>query len=143
VTGTLGGLLAYNLPNELHDGSCTTGDPVFGTYGCGSLGTVHGVSAVVSIALYTSTATLEIGIPNVPAPEKIASHRTLYKGLTYAHLTGIIVQPVLGILSRFPDVIGIDDPGHQADFSKVTRTVHAGIGIATIAAYITTLALEW
>ncbi len=143
VTGALGGVLAYNLPNSLHDGACAGGDPWFGDYGCSSLGTVHGISAVVSIALYASTATLEFGLPNVPAPEKIARHRTLHRGLTYAHLAGIIVQPLLGIFSRFPDTIGIDDPGHQASFAKVTRTVHAGIGIATIAAYITTLALEW
>src|SRR5579884_2339752 len=71
VTGTLGGVLAYNLPNSLHQGACQTGDPLLGEYGCGSLGTVHGISAVASIALYTSTATLEFGIPHVPAPEKI------------------------------------------------------------------------
>lgn len=143
LTGALGIVVAFNRTTSLETGRCETGDPVFGNYGCGPLSTVHGISAVTSIVLYTATATFEFGVAGVPAPEKIAPHAGLHRALTYVHLAGIVLQPLLGILARYPDVIGIDDPGNQADFSKVTRTIHGGIGVATLAAYVTTLALEW
>jgi hypothetical protein len=143
VTGTLGGLIAVNRTSSIHTGRCDTGDPLFGAYGCGSLSTIHGVSAVSSLVLYASTTTFELAIPGVPAPEKIARHETSYRALTYFHRGAIVAQPVLGILARFPDVIGIDSAGGQLTFSKVTRTVHEGLGIAIVAAYAATVALSW
>jgi hypothetical protein len=143
VTGTLGGIVAANQTTTLHTGKCESGDPIAGSYGCGSLSTVHGISAVTSLALYASTASLELGVAGVPAPDKIAPHAKLWTGLTWFHRTAIVIQPLLGILARFPDVIGIDSAENQRSFSKNVRTVHAGLGIATIAAYLGTVAIEW
>lgn len=142
VTGLLGTIVAINQPTLFGRGRCAAGDPIFGPYGCTSLSTVHGGMAVTSLVLYTATGVLSLATPRMPG----ATHPRLefvHRALTYVHLAGMVIQPVLGILSRFPDVIGIDSTEHRRDFSEVTRTVHIGLGYLTVAAFVTTTLLDF
>ncbi|MFL5354388.1 hypothetical protein [Archangium sp.] len=139
VTGVLGTLTAINEGTAFKSGRCETGGPLFGDYGCDSLHIVHGASAILSTTLYTATAVqgLSIGSPSLAQ-----EHGPLYRILSYVHLVGIVVQPLLGLISAYPEVIGID-PEAREHFGDVMRTVHIGVGYVTIAAYATTTVLEF
>ncbi|PTL79493.1 hypothetical protein [Vitiosangium sp. GDMCC 1.1324] len=136
VTAALGTLTAINEGTAFHDGRCTTGHPLLGDYGCESLHIVHGASAILSVVLYTATAVqgLPLGLNQSEGP--------LYRILSYVHLVGIVLQPILGLITSYPEVIGIN-PGAREHFGDVMRTIHIGVGYVTVAAYATTTVLEF
>lgn len=136
TTGLLGTVLAVNRPTLLSDGRCETGDPIFGDYGCGELSTVHGISAVTSIALYTASEVFNL----TTGPKRQRS--TINRVFTWIHRAGILALPLPGIVSRYPEVIGITDPGAQRDFSEVIRTIHLAVGYTTVGAYTVTFTLD-
>lgn len=136
VTGALGTLTAINAGTAFEPGRCDSGTPLFGNYGCESLHIVHGASAILSLVLYTATAVqgLPLGLSQSEGP--------LYRILSYVHLVGIVLQPVLGLITSYPQIIGVH-PEAQEHFGDVLRTVHIGVGYVTVAAYATTTVLEF
>ncbi|MGZ3461315.1 MAG: hypothetical protein ACXU86_22725, partial [Archangium sp.] len=112
---------------------------LLGDYGCESLSLVHGASAILSGTLYTATAVYG---GSAPGRSVLEEYEPLYRVLSYVHLVGIALQPLLGIISAHPEVLGIRSES-QEHFSDVVRTVHIGVGIVTVAAYATTTVLEF
>lgn len=134
ITGSLGTIVAVNRPTLLGEGRCVTGNPVFGDFGCGELSTVHGMSAAVSMVLYTASEVLNL--TTAPVQRHSSTHR-IFKGV---HRIGMIALPVAGIIARFPGVLGID--GNSANFSKTLRTIHMGTGYVTALAYTITFSIN-
>ncbi|WP_243336650.1 hypothetical protein [Anaeromyxobacter soli] len=142
ATSTLGTLAAINQPTAFGDGRCQTGHPVLGTYGCDrGLSTLHGTSGVLSATLYTANGVLALSLPG-PVGHVRPAARPWHRALTYVHLGGITLQPILGLVSAFPQVIGVRNTAPGDRFPKNTRTIHVGLGYLTAAAYLATLALE-
>ncbi len=142
VTSTLGTMAAINQPTAFGDGRCQTGNPVLGTYGCDrGLSTLHGSSGVLSATLYTANGVLALSIPG-PVGNVSPAERPWHRALTYVHLGGIVLQPILGLVAAFPTVIGVRDTAPGDPFPRNTRTVHVCLGYVTTAAYLATLALE-
>jgi hypothetical protein len=142
VTSTLGTMAAINQPTAFGDGRCITGNPVLGDYGCNrGLSTLHGSSAVLSVTLYTANAVLGLAAPESRG-YVAESVRPLHGVLTWVHLGGIVVQPVLGIVAAFPQVIGKSNTVPTDSFPKNLRTVHIFVGYVTTLAFLTTTALE-
>lgn len=142
LTSTLGTLAAINQPTAFGDGRCQTGHPVFGDYGCNrGLSTLHGVSGVASATLYTANAALALGIRG-PVGNVSPAARPWHRALTYVHLGGIVVQPLLGLIAAFPQVIGVNNTAPGDPFPRNVRTAHVTLGYLTAAAFLTTLALE-
>lgn len=139
VTGALGTLTAINEGTAFEPGRCDSGTPLFGNYGCESLHIVHGASAILSTTLYTATAVQGLSIHS---PSLAEEHGPLYRILSYVHLVGIVLQPVLGLITSYPEIIGIH-PEAREHFGDVLRTVHIGVGYVTVAAYATTTVLEF
>jgi hypothetical protein len=143
VTGALGVITAINRPTLFGAGRCQSGDPVFGNYGCESLSIVHGISGVVSEGLYISTMVLEAVTPDPPwETQESPGWREARRVLTWVHVGGMILQPLLGMISAYPGIIGVDDPQSRYDFSRTLRTVHMGVGVITATAYLSTLAID-
>ncbi len=142
LTSTLGTMAAVNQPTELGDGRCQTGAPLLGIYGCDrGLSTLHGMSGVASALLYTANVTLALSLRG-PVGNLTPRERPWHRALTYVHLGGITTQPILGLLSAFPEVIGVRGTGPGDRFPRTARTIHVGLGYVTLAAYLATLALE-
>lgn len=142
ATATLGTLVAINQPTAFGDGRCFTGSPILGTYGCDrGLSTLHGASGVLSATLYTANGALALTLPG-PVGNVSESARPWHRALTYVHLGGIVLQPILGLVSAFPQVIGMQNTAPGDTFPRTTRTIHVCLGYLTVAAYLTTLALE-
>jgi hypothetical protein len=142
VTSTLGTMAAINQPTTFGDGRCITGDPVLGEYGCNrGLSTLHGSAAVLSVTLYTANAVLALSAPESRGTVA-ESAKPVYRALSWVHLGGIVVQPVLGLVAAFPQVIGKSQSVTTDQFPRNLRTVHLFIGYITTAAFLTTTILE-
>lgn len=142
ATSTLGTMAAMNQPTAFGDGRCLTGDPVFGTYGCDrGLSTLHGISGVLSLTLYTADTALAIAIPG-PEGNVSEAERPWHRALTYVHLGGITIQPLLGLIAAFPAVVGQSDVLTTDPFPRNMRTAHLALGYLTLAAFLATVALE-
>jgi hypothetical protein len=142
LTSTLGTIAAVNQPTELGDGRCQTGGPLLGTYGCDrGLSTLHGISGVFSALLYTANGTLALSIRG-PLANVTPRERPWHRALTYVHLGGVTVQPILGLISAFPEVVGVRGTAPGDRFPRTARTIHVGLGYLTAAAYLATLVLE-
>lgn len=142
VTTTLGTFAAINQPTAFGDGRCRTGGPVLGTYGCDrGLSTLHGASAVLSATLYTADGVLALSLPG-PQGKVTPAARRWHRALTFVHLGGVVVQPVLGLVSAFPQVIGVRGRAPSDPFPRNVRTAHVVLGYVTATAFLATLALE-
>lgn len=136
VTATLGTFVAINQPTLFSEGRCASGDPVFGQYGCRGLSVVHGLSAILSIVLYTATTTLEFAEFDWPGRDR---HGAAYEAASYVHLVGMALQPIGGIIAAVPEVLGLERDG---TFSRVLRSIHIVTGYAIVGTYVATAAIE-
>ncbi|HEY3451323.1 MAG TPA: hypothetical protein VGK67_33500 [Myxococcales bacterium] len=139
LTVALGTLVAINFQTAFGDGRCASAHPIFGTYGCDALNIDHGVAAVLSTVLFTATSVLELTPEVREVPTK---YPTTQRGLRYVYLVGFVLQPLMGIISSYPQTIGIS-PADRAQFSKVMRTIHLSVGYVTLAAFATSTVLEF
>jgi hypothetical protein len=136
VTTALGTITAINQPTLFSDGRCSTGRPVLGSYGCSGLSTLHGISALLSVVLYTATTTLEFASFDWPGRDR---HGSGYEALSYVHLIGMALQPIGGVIAAMPEVLGLR---HSDGLMRVLRTVHLFTGYAIVGSYVVTASIE-
>lgn len=137
VTATLGTILAINKPTLFGDGECANGSPIFGEYGCHGLSVVHGISALVTLALYAANLTLEVDAFGWPG----LGHGDGYAAASYVHLIGMAALPLAGLIAAVPSVLGLDsDEG--SDFARIMRTLHLFAAYTTVGTFITTAAID-
>jgi hypothetical protein len=138
VTGTLGTIAAMNKPTLFGEGRCASGDPVLGEYGCKGLSVLHGLSAIVSLVLYTATTTIEVVEYDWPGR---GQHGAGFEAASWVHLIGMGALPIAGIITVVPDVLGIGQDDRAA-FQRVLRTIHLGFAYATVGSYVATAAID-
>lgn len=151
VTEALGTIMAINQRTWFGPGNCSNVSPtgasgcIFGDWGASGLGTMHEVSAFVTLGLYTATGIYALAMPdpehasagNDPRARRLRIH----KALAWVHLVGMVLQPILGIMAASPTAFGLSttpSPGSTSspaqDFSASLRTIHMGVGYVTFAA---------
>ena len=136
VTATLGTFAALNQPTLLSNGRCADGDPLFGKWGCSGLNGLHGVAALVSLVLYTSTEALEFSRFDWPGRDR---HGSGFTALSYVHLVGMALQPIGGLLAVVPEIVGASRSGL---FPRVLRTLHIVLGYTILTSFLITTAIE-
>ena len=144
VTGALGLVLFANKPTLFGDGLCSTGDGIMGEFGCGpGLGLTHFAFAVTSAGLFIASEILAEAMD--PGPYEDYSNpgrRRAMETLRWTNVGLFALQPVLGIIAAHPGIIGIPASA-RADFSRVMRTVHLGVGLGLATTYTVNAALQW
>lgn len=90
------------------------------------------MSAITTMTLCTASQIFTL----TTAPERQRS--TVDRVFTWIHRAGFMVFPFLGILSNYPEVIGVN----ERDFSRVVRTPHLSIGYVTALSYTITFSLD-
>lgn len=136
VTLVLGGIQYHNLYGEfsrLEDTPCVRGTAIFGQASCLGTPWPHAVSAGLTTALYFSTFTLSLLMPD---PDNSAEGdsdfaRTLrtHKILRWIHLGGMIAQIILG-----PIIAMAGNRASDYGTLQALATVHMGLGIVTYGA---------
>jgi hypothetical protein len=144
VTTALGTMTAIDQPTRFGDGRCITGHPLLGAdYGCNKgLSTLHGVSGVASATLYTANGVLRLARPESRGSVSEGA-MPAYRLLSWVHLGGIVIQPLIGLIAAYPQVIGLSRTAPTDPFPRNLRTAHILVGYITTAAFLTTVALEW
>jgi hypothetical protein len=135
VTGTLGTILAINKPTLFSEGRCAEGEPIFGWYGCHGLSILHGVSAVITLVLYTATTTLELAEGTWPGSGGHNDGYTVASAITMGAMGAL---PIVGFIAAVPAIFGIP----EGDFQKVLRTLHLSVAYLAVGTYVTTVALD-
>ncbi len=146
VTEVFGTIHLLNQPSWFGDGACRSSPDRFG---CGDtyslVSGLHQVFAFTTVGLYTTAGVIAVAAPdpdNASVGDDLAS-RTLrrHKALAWVHAAGMVLMPILGVLSANPDLVGVSDEG-RADFASGMRSIHAIVGYTTFAALTTAGILE-
>ncbi len=145
VTEVLGTIQAVNQPTWFGDGACSHDPEAFGCHQSSLLTGLHETFAFTTTALYTTAGILAVAAPDPDnaaegdgrAPRTLRLHKTL----AWVHGAGMILLPLLGVITAHPQIVGVS-PSAQADFGRAMRTVHAGVGFVTFAALSVSAYLE-
>ncbi len=137
VTEVLGTIQAVNQPTWFGDGACSHDPEAFGCHQSSLLTGLHETFAFTTTALYTTAGILAVAAPDPDgasegdggAPRTLRLHKTL----AWVHGVGMILLPLLGVITAHPQIVGVS-PDAQADFGRAMRTVHAVVGYTTFAA---------
>lgn len=126
----------YGLFDAYDETPCARGDTVLGY--CDGAGWPHVLAASVTGALYATTATLSVLMPAPPGDEAegdSAWARALrqHRALRWVHLTGIVVQALLGPLIANPGLLGLDRREDHRLLQGLA-TAHFGVGVVTATA---------
>ena len=145
VTEVLGTIQAVNQPTWFGNGNCSSNPESFGCHQSSMISGLHETFAIGTTALYTTAGILAIAAPD---PEHAAegtgqaqSTLRLHKTLAWVHGVGMILLPIMGVLTAHPQILGINE-ATQADFSRGMRTVHTVLGWSTFAALTWSAYLE-
>ncbi len=125
----------YGFGGSHTDNPCVNGNAIGGYEACLGRPLPHTISSLVTTALYASTFSLSLFMPDPDnaAEGDSAFARTLrtHKILRWIHLFGMISQITLGLVTA-----NLFDRASESDFktAQALGTVHMGIGLVTFGA---------
>jgi hypothetical protein len=112
---------------------CVQGDAIFGQGQCSGVPVLHLTAASVTTALYATTFTLSLMMPDPDdlssGAGEFASTLRLHKLLRWVHFAGMVAQLALGVVIA-TDVGGLDR-ANDYDTLQALATVHMGVGVVT------------
>jgi hypothetical protein len=144
VTEVAGTIYAMNTRTIFGDGFCSGPQPtgasspcILGDFGGSSLLTFHNISAFITVGFYASAGVFALSMPDPEhastGNDSRATRLRLHKALAWVHLIGMVLQPILGVISYDPGLLGIHD-NHYGDVSRDLTMIHMGVGYVTFAA---------
>ncbi|MBL8605026.1 MAG: hypothetical protein JNK72_24065 [Myxococcales bacterium] len=147
VTEVLGTIRFIQSPSWFGDGSCRSDLNAFGCENASMITGFHQAFAFITTGLYTTAGVIAATAPdpeNASVGEDLAA-RTLrrHKTLAYVHAAGMILMPILGVLTANPQVLGIDTPSGRESFQRNMNSIHALVGYSTFAAFTAAGILEF
>ncbi|MCB9597500.1 MAG: hypothetical protein H6719_32565 [Sandaracinaceae bacterium] len=138
ATVTLGMFQYYNIYGFFggaQDSGCVRGDAIFGQDQCWGDPWVHRTAWITTTALYATTFSLSLAMPDPDHLDQgdsaYASNLRLHKILRWGHFAGMLAQVVLGlVISQAQPWFGLD---RANDFGtlQALATVHQVVGLAT------------
>jgi hypothetical protein len=136
VTLAMGFVQYYNLYGfgaGQGDNPCVKGTAAFGQGQCSGTPWPHLIAGVTTTALYATTFTLSLMMPDPDdlssGKGKFASRLRLHKTLRWVHFGGMIAQIVLGAV-----IANVGDRANDYDLLQALATVHLGLGVVTYGA---------
>jgi len=140
ATVGLGVIQYYNLYGFFADqgrNPCVQGNAIFGQGQCTGVPWPHAVAAGVTTALYATTFTVSLMMPDPDdlssGKGEFASTLRLHKFLRWIHFGGMIAQGLLGVIIANHNLIGLDR-ANDYDTLQALATVHLATGIVTYGA---------
>ncbi|NOY92187.1 MAG: hypothetical protein GXP55_13405 [Deltaproteobacteria bacterium] len=142
MAGTLAlGIIQYrNLYGAFasrRDNPCARGHATFGQGQCSGTPWLHLLSGLTTFALYTTTFSLAVAMPDPGGLDEgrgaFARRLRLHKLLRWVHLIGMAVQMGLGFVIANGARFGIDRANNYSTL-RALSTVHLAAGVVTFAA---------
>lgn len=113
---------------------CVQGDAIFGQGQCTGVPVLHLTAASVTTALYATTFTLSLMMPDpddlASGPGEFASTLRMHKLLRWVHFGGMVAQLALGVLVANGGILGLDRANDYGTLQALA-TVHLGVGLVT------------
>jgi len=145
MTELAGTILFINRPTAFGPGNCASGNCVFGEFGQSGLATFHAISAAITTVAYTTTGIFALTMPDPEhasvGSDARANRLRWHRRMAWIHLAGMILEPLLGIVTAYPGVVGVP-PAAVTDFQRNMYVVHMGVGYVTLAALATGMTIE-
>ncbi|HEX2677742.1 MAG TPA: hypothetical protein VHM19_13915 [Polyangiales bacterium] len=139
LTVALGVMSYYNLYGfgaGQGDNPCVKGTAIGGDSGCDAMRSLHAASAGLTTALYATTFTLSLMMPDPDnlseGKGEFASTLRLHKTLRWVHFGGMIAQALIGIVIA-NNLLGLDRANNYGALQALA-TVHLGTGLITYGA---------
>lgn len=134
LTVAAGAMAYYNLYGfgaDIGSNPCVTGSAIGGD--CSNMRLIKNSLAVVTTALYATTFTLSLLMPDPDnlseGKGEFASTLRMHKTLRWIHFGGMIVQAVLGIVIA-NSLLGLDR-ANDYDTLQALGGIHMGVGLVT------------
>jgi len=116
---------------------CARGTATFGQGQCSGVPWLHLISGVTTFALYTTTFSLAVAMPDPGGLDEgngvFARRLRLHKALRWVHLIGMVAQMALGVVIANGPRFGMDRANHY-DALRALSTAHLAAGVVTFAA---------
>ncbi|HEX4353733.1 MAG TPA: hypothetical protein VHZ95_12480 [Polyangiales bacterium] len=126
----------YGFGASQGNNPCVKGTAIGGDGGCNSFRTVKSSLAYTTTALYATTFTLSLMMPDpdnlAQGKGEFASTLRLHKTLRWVHFGGMIAQILLGIVMAH-SLLGLDRANNYGTLQALS-TVHMGLGLVTYGA---------
>jgi hypothetical protein len=123
----------YGFGASQGENPCVKGTAIGGDGGCSTFRTVKTAAAYTTTALYATTFTLSLMMPDPDnlseGKGEFASTLRLHKTLRWVHFSGMVAQILLGIVMA-RGVFGLDRANNYGTMQALA-TVHMGIGVVT------------
>jgi hypothetical protein len=136
LTVAAGFLAYYNLYGfgaGIGNNPCVKGTAVGGDWGCDGIRPIKNSLAVLTTALYATTFTLSLMMPDPDnlseGKGEFASTLRLHKTLRWVHFGGMVAQVLMGLVLA-NGLLGLDRANHYAALQALA-TVHMGVGLVT------------
>ena len=136
ATEVLGTIQLINQDTWLGRGACASDPNSFGCRQSSLITGLHQGFAFTTVGLYLTAGVLAAGAPD---PENASEgdggperRLRLHKVLAWVHGGGMILLPILGILSHYPQIVGATSAESRDDFARAMRSVHAIVGYTTL-----------
>jgi hypothetical protein len=143
LTGATGLALMINRPTLFGDGRCSEGNGLFGGFGCGpGLTLLHAAFAVTSAGLFIAQELIAAEMNPSPYDEGSPRRQNVTEALRWTNVGLFAVQPVLGLIAAHPGLVGVPREYH-AQFGRVMRTIHFGVGLGLATTYTVNAAFMW
>jgi hypothetical protein len=136
ATEVLGTIQLINQDTWLGRGACASDPNSFGCRQSSLITGMHEGLAFTTVGLYLTAGVLAAGAPDPEnasegdgSPER---RLRLHKVLAWVHGGGMILLPILGILSHYPQIVGATSTESREDFARAMRSIHAIVGYTTL-----------
>lgn len=146
VTEVLGTIQLVNQDSWFGRGACAS-DP--GAFGCRQSSLITGLHegfAFTTVGLYLTAGVIAAAAadPEHAAEGDGAAQRRLrlHKTLAWIHGAGMVLLPILGIISAYPQILGATTNEARADVGRAMRSLHAIVGYTTFTAFTIAAAIE-
>lgn len=130
AAGTIAYYNLYGFGADIGDSPCVTGKTAID---CDGMRTVKNTLAITTTALYATTFTLSLLMPDPDnlseGKGKFASTLRLHKTLRWVHFGGMVAQALLGIVIA-NGLLGLDRANDYGTLQALA-TAHLGIGLVT------------
>jgi hypothetical protein len=130
AAGTLAYYNLYGFGADIGNSPCVTGKTAID---CDGMRTVKNSLAITTTALYATTFTLSLLMPDPDnlseGKGKFASTLRLHKTLRWVHFAGMVAQALVGIVIA-NDLLGLDRANDYGTLQALA-TAHLGLGLVT------------
>lgn len=146
ITEVLGTIQLVNQDSWFGRGACASNPDAFGCRQSSLITGLHEGFAFTTVGLYLTAGIIAVSAadPEHASEGDGAAQRRLrlHKTLAWIHGAGMILLPLMGVISAYPQILGASSNEARADVGRAMRTLHAIVGYSTFTAFTIAAAIE-